>query len=87
MFIVFSLHQFPEPELQIIGENIERVLHLKYLGFYNAEYPDPVKEIKCRNKLAPATFQKIKNMSCNDNVNLNFFTEESVGCMELKYGN
>jgi len=50
-------------------DNIERVPCFKY-SCYITDHFDPDKEVKCRIELTRATFQKMRSLFCNNNLNL-----------------
>lgn len=69
-FMVFSRQPHLDASLQINTKNIDRVTQFKYLGCYITEQLNPDREIRCRIETARTTFQKMKPLFCNDNLNL-----------------
>ncbi|KAH1011116.1 hypothetical protein HUJ04_000552 [Dendroctonus ponderosae] len=69
-FMVFSRQPHPDAALQMDTKNIHRVARFKYLGCYITEHLDPDREIGCRIETARTTFQKMKPLFSNDNLNL-----------------
>ena len=68
-FMVISRDILPNVDLQLNGEQIERVNKFKYLGSVVNDQWNPELEIRCRIEQARATFLKLKKFLTNRNLN------------------
>lgn len=69
-FMIFSRERHENAHLILNNSVIERVQRFKYLGSIITENLDPDIEIKCRIETARTTFQRMRNLLCDDNLNL-----------------
>nr|CAH7735352.1 unnamed protein product [Callosobruchus chinensis] len=68
-FMVVSRDNLPNVDLQLNGQQIERVNKFKYLGSMVGDQWNPELEIRCRIEQARATFLKLKKFLTNRNLN------------------